>query len=331
MIKKKAADKIYSEIKKAKKILLALHVSPDGDAFSSVLSLDLVLRRMKKKTKIISFSAWNKKYNTLPGAENIEIADFAKINLSEFDLFIALDTAQETMLTRSLFPQKFPRNFKIINIDHHITNTKYGKINLIEPVSSVAEMLYELFNIWKIKIGKTLAQTLFLGIFTDTGCFQYPNTTPRTMTISSDLMSKGASLNEVVLLYFRSYSVNTLKYWGRVLDNMKLDESGLFAWSVMGLEEKELLGIANSEIEGASSLFAPIIDGIEFGIILDEERGLVRGSMRSRKDFDVAKIAEELGGGGHRGAAGFSLKMSLPEAEKKVLSLARKYIKREGV
>lgn len=327
MIKQKTADKILTEIKKSKNILLALHVSPDGDAFSSVLSLDLVLRGMKKKTKIISYSAWNKKYNILPGVENIEIADFAKINLSEFDLFIALDTAQETMLTRSPFPQKFPRNFKIINIDHHITNTKYGKINLIEPVSSVAEVLYELFNIWKVKIGKTLAHVLLMGIFTDTGCFQYPYTTSRTMTIAADLMGKGASLNEMVLLYFRSYPVNTLKYWGRVLDNMKLDESGLFAWSIIGLEEKELLGIANSEIEGAASLFAPIINGTEFGIILDEEGALVRGSMRSRKDFDVSKIAEELGGGGHRGAAGFSLKMSLPEAEKKVLAVARKFLK----
>lgn len=326
MINKKIAQKIFSEIKKAKKILLALHVSPDADSVGSVLAMNLFLERIGKKTRIISFSQIPSKFLYLPGTEKIGIADFNSVNFGDFDLFIALDSAQERMITRSRYPDNFPENFKIINIDHHVTNTKFGDINLVGIVSSTAELLFELFGIWKVKIDKKLADLLFLGIFADTGCFQYPLTSERTFLTGADLLSRGASLNETVLHFLRSYNFRTLKYWGKVLENLKEDESGKFVWSKVSKEEKESLGVDPTEIEGAASLFAPIVEGTEFGIILMEENGLVRGSLRSRANFDVSKIAEELGGGGHKQAAGFSLNIPLEEAEKKVLEIARKYI-----
>jgi len=329
MLNKKTAIKILSEIKKAKKILLTVHVSPDQDSVASVLAMELVLRRMGKKTKIISFSQIPSKLKFISGTERIETADFAKIDFSEFDLFIALDSAQERMITRSHFPESFPSNFKIVNIDHHITNTRFGDINLVVPTSSTTEILYQLFKIWQVKIDKTLARLLFYGIFADTGCFQYSSTSVETFKIAADLIEKGASLNEAVLVSFRSYSLKTLKYWGRVLDNMQTDGSGKFIWSKISKKEREELGVEVTEVEGAANFFAPIVSGTEFGIILMEEEGLVRGSLRSRDVFDVSKIAVELGGGGHKAAAGFSLNMSLAEAEKEVLGAARKYLGRK--
>lgn len=328
MLNKKIAGKILSEIKKAKSILLALHVSPDEDCVASVLAMDLILRKMGKKTKLISFSNVDLGIFYFPTSQRIENADFSKINFNLYDLFIALDSAQERMITRSTYPVIFPQSFKIINIDHHVTNTKFGDLNLVAPLSSTAEIIYQLFNLWKVKIDKKLAQALFLGILADTGCFQYPLTSADTLRAAADLMDKGASLKKTVLEIFRSYSINTLKYWGRVLYNMRIDPSGSFIWSTVSRDEKEELGIVPSEIEGAASLFAPIVAGTKFGIILIEENSnLVRGSMRSRDDFDVSKIAVELGGGGHKQAAGFSLKMCLKEAEERVLKTARKYIK----
>lgn len=327
MIKKKIAQEIFSQIKKSKKILLALHVSPDADSVASVLAMDLFLERMGKKTKIISFSSLPQRLFYLPGIEKIEILDFRKINFSEFDLFIALDIAAERMITRSQFPKSFPKNFQIINIDHHLTNTKFGDINLVRYLSSTAEILLEIFKVWKIKIDNNLASLLFAGFFSDTGCFQYSNTTAETLVKAATLMKKGASLDENVLYGLRSYSLITLKYWGKVLNNMKLDKTGKFVWSKISRAEKEKLGIDPSEIEMAANNFAPIVKGTEFGIILvEEEENLIRGSLRARRDFDVAKIAVKLNGGGHKGAAGFTLAMSLKEAEKKVLEIARKYI-----
>lgn len=327
MIRKSAAERLLGKIKRAKRILLAVHVSPDPDGICSVLAMNLVLRRLGKKTKIISFGPIPPKLQFLSGVERIEVADFTKIDFNEFGLFIALDCGQERMITRSPFPEKFPENFRIVNIDHHVTNTKFGDINLVEVSSSTAELLYKLFGLWKVKIDKKIAVLLFYGIFADTGCFQYPLTTAQTFKIASDLTEKGATLSEAVLHDFRSYSFKTLKYWGKILENMRMDESGKFIWSKLSKTERGELGVDPTDVEGASTLFAPIVSGTEFGIIITEETdGLIRGSLRSRADFDVSKIAVELGGGGHRQAAGFSLKMPLDEAEKKVLEIARKYI-----
>lgn len=328
MLNKKTALKILSEIKAAKKILLVVHVSPDPDGICSALAMDLLLRKWSKKTKIISFSQIPAKWAFFPGFQTIENKDFVSVNFSEYDLAIILDAADESKVTRSNFPEKFPKNFKIINIDHHATSSNFGNINLVQnTASSTAEVLYELFEVWKIKLGKDLAKMLFFGIFSDTGCFQFQMTSKRTFAIATDLLNKGADLQECVLYEFRSYNFKTLKYWGKVLDNMQIDESKKFVWSTMSQKEKEELKLDPTEIEGASTLFAPIVSGTEFGIILNEESGnIVRGSLRSRKDFDVSKIAVFFGGGGHKTSAGFWINATLEEAEKKVLEVARKFL-----
>lgn len=326
-INRKTGERILTEVKKAKKILLALHVSPDQDSASSVFALDLVLRRMGKKTRIISYSQVPPKLLDLPGIERVEMADFGQIDLQGIDLFIALDSADKKMISRGQMPERFSRKLQVINIDHHISNTRYGKINLVIEASSTAEVLYHLFRLWGVKIDKKLANLIFRGIFGDTGCFQYPNTSVATLKAAADLMEKGASLDECVLRDYRSFSFRTLKYWGKVLENMKLDESGKFIWSKVSQAECEELGVCSTEIEGASSLFAQIVSGTEFGIIMNEEADdLVRVSLRSRDNFDVSTMAVEQGGGGHKKAAGFSLKMSLAEAEKKVLEVARQAV-----
>lgn len=327
MLNKKTTAKILAEIKKAKKVLLTIHVSPDLDGISSVLAMERILTRLGKKTKMISFSQIPSRLKFLSGTEKVELADFAKINFSDYDLFIALDSAQERMITRSPFPESFPPSFKIINIDHHITNTRFGDINLVEIVSSTAEIIYQLFKVWKIEIDNKMAALLFYGIFADTGCFQYSSTSKETFKIAADLLGKGASLNEAVLVSFRSYNFKTLKYWGKVLENMQMDKSRKFVWSTISKTEREDLEVEVSEVEGAANLFASVVSGTEFGIILMEETSdLVRGSLRSRGNFDVSQIAVKLGGGGHKAAAGFSLNMTLDEAEKKVLKEMRKLI-----
>ena len=325
MLDKTTAGKILTAIKNANRILIPLHVSPDGDCIGSVLAMDLFLRSLGKKTKIISYSKIPKNYFFLPGMAEVEIVDFAKLNLSDFDLFIFLDIGQETMITKNQLPQKFPWSFKSINIDHHFTNTNFSGVNLIDKkTSSCCELLYDLFRYWKVEIDKQTANLLFLGIFSDTGCFQYPSTSSKTFKKASGLIEKGADLNQTVLMQFRSYGLKTLKYWGKVLENMSLDESGKFVWSKVSREELRQLDIQPEEIEGAASLFCPVTAGTEFGIILDECEGFIKASLRSRSGYDVSSFAREFGGGGHKQAAGFILKMPLEEAEKKVLEIARR-------
>jgi len=329
MISKKTAVLVLEELNKANNILLSFHVSPDGDCVGSTLAFERFLKKLGKNTKIISFSKIPSNFRYLPGIEKVEIENFKRIDFNKYDLFVCLDVATEKLITKSPYPKdEFPGNFKVINIDHHISNSKFGDINLVENLSSTCEVVYELFKLWKISIDKTMAQLLFLGLFTDTGCFQYPSTTEKSFLIGADLMKKGANLQETVLAQYRSYSFRTLKYWGVVLDNMQMDKSNKFVWSKVSRREVEDLGIeSEDEITAASSFFAPITKGIEFGIILDENEGFIKASLRSRSNFDVSKLAEEFGGGGHKQAAGFILSgVSLDEAEEQVLEVARRAI-----
>jgi len=329
MIDRKKAKSIFLKIKSAKRILLCVHVSPDLDSLASCLAMDLVLNRLGKKTKIISYSQIPSRFSFLPGVEKIETADFAKIDLSGFDLFLVLDCAQERMITRSLFPKNFPKNFKIINIDHHFTNVKFGDLNLVALTSSTAELLYELFLIWKIKIDKKLAELLLFGLVSDTGCFRYSLTTQKTLEAGAELMKKGAVFSEVVLRTFRSYNFKTLKYWGKILDNLQIEEKLGFVWSKISKAECEELGITPVDIDGAADQFLGVVEGTKFGLILNEEsENYIRGSLRSRDGFDVSRIAQKLGGGGHKAAAGFSLEMCLAEAEEKVLAVIREELEK---
>lgn len=322
---KKLPEKIFDLIKKSKKVLLCLHVSPDLDCLSSVLAMARVLRRMRKEVRIISFSQIPPLISFLPGAEEIEIADFAKIDLSGFSLMVALDTAQERMITRSRFPKKLPKDFKIVNIDHHFSNTFFGDINLIMEVSSTAELLYRLFKYWRIKVDKELAEILLYGIVSDTGCFRYSLTSSETFKIASEILEKGVDFEKIVLNTFKSYNFKTLKYWGKILENMEIDEEAGFVWSKISKKECEELGVLPTDIEGAADFFCGVVRGTRFGIILNEEaEGCVRVSLRTREDFNVAKLAEKFGGGGHKAAAGLFLELPFEEAEKRIVEEARK-------
>lgn len=324
----KLADGIWGEIEKAQRILLALHVSPDADSAASVLAMALVLRRLGKEVRVISFSQIPSKLLAIPGIDSVEKFDFAKVKFSDYDLFIALDSPDKNMITRSEYPEEFSPGFKIVCIDHHITSVELGDLNLVWPLSSNAEVLYHLFSYWQVEIDCQLARLLFHGLFSDSCGFQTRSTTAATLRAAADLIEKGASLNEVVLANFRSYSLETLRYWAVILKNMQMDESGLFVWSKISREEIEEMEIDLQEIRGAANLFAPIVSGTEFGIILNEESDqLTRGSLRSRSDFDVSQIALALGGGGHRLSAGFSLVMPLEEAQEEVLRIAREKLK----
>jgi phosphoesterase RecJ-like protein len=330
MLDKKTSALILEEINNAKNILLSFHVSPDGDCVGSTLAFERFLKKIGKNTKIISFSKIPSNFRYLPGIEKVEIENFKRIDFKKYDLFVCLDIATEKLITKSPYPKdEFPNTFKVINIDHHISNSKFGDINLVENLSSTCEVLYELFKLWKVSIDKTTAQLLFLGLFTDTGCFQYPSTSEKSFLMGAELMKKGASLQETVLAQYRSYNFRTLKYWGLVLDNMQMDKSKKFVWSKISMREIEDLGIeSEDEIAAASSFFAPITKGIEFGIIIDENEGFIKASLRSRSNFDVSKLAQNFGGGGHKQAAGFILTgVDLDEAEEQILKVSREAIK----
>lgn len=327
----KVAEQIFSPIKKAKKILIPLHLNPDGDSVASALAFGHVLEKIGKKALIVSANPIPPEFSFLPNFEQILHKDPAEVEPALFDLLILLDPSASVTGTplERVSKQNFvvPKEVPIVYIDHHPGKERFGEVSFIDSEkSSTCEILYGLFSEWKIKIDEKLATLLLFGIFSDTGCFQFNNTSSSVFSTASQLLKMGAPLGEFVYRIYRSIKFGTLKFWGKCLENLKIDYEGKFAWTTISFKELKTLRIDLKEAFGFHNAFLHNIDGTDFGFILTEyEPGVIKGSFRARTDFDVSKIAKVLGGGGHKAAAGFILKMGLPEAEKKVLETVKKF------
>lgn len=325
----KESKKILEEIKKAKRILVNCHRQPDPDSIGSALSCYQVIKKMGKKVSVISPSDLSKNLNFLPFIETIKIIDYDKFDFSPFDLFICLDSSSWKMVT-GLEGSKKP-DIAIIVIDHHKTNERYGKINLVDDrVKSTGELLYMVFEDWGANINESIATTLLTGIIGDTGAFQYPGVNAKTFDIAKSLMVKGADKDKIINKIFRSNELNLVKFWGEVLRNMELDSEDRFVWSAIPYETFERFGKPESARESSASLFSEVVEGTDFGMIMiEQQKNKLSVSLRSRTGFDTSKISVPLGGGGHVYASGAKVEgLSFEKAVEKVLQTARKFAKK---
>lgn len=208
----------------------------------------------------------------------------------------------------------------LINIDHHPTNAGFGKINYVKRGwSSTAEIIFDLFEKWQVKIDKEMATRLFLGIYSDTGSFKFDYTRPETLRIGARLLELGASLRLIRTNLELNKSLKNLKYWSLVLGKMKINKKYRFVSSSISYQDFQKNKISEGDKAGATTFFAPIVKDTDFGVILREiSPGEVNGGLRARTDFDVSKIALAMGGGGHKAAAGFRMKGSIKEVERKL-------------
>ncbi|MBX4205978.1 bifunctional oligoribonuclease/PAP phosphatase NrnA [Candidatus Microgenomates bacterium] len=321
------SQEILEKIKTANKIILNCHYSPDPDSVSSALSMYQVLTTAGKEVKIYSPGEIWKNLEFLPNIGKIEVVDFAKVDYSKFDLFISLDSSTWDQGTGTKdFEQ--PKNIEYVVIDHHKSNPRYGDINLINGDSvSTCEVLFEVFEDWKIEIDKNLATTLLTGIIADSGAFRYPATSYKTLEISAKLIKLGADREKIIFEMFSRTEVGVMKFWGLALSKLKVEHG--FAWTAISHDELKDLKDTTKAKSSFASVFLQSIDATDFGFIAVEEKPkLLDVSLRSRTGVDTSKIAVEFGGGGHIWASGFRIEgLSFEESIEKVLEVARKYAK----
>lgn len=321
----KESKKILEEIKKAKRILISCHEHPDADSVGGALALGLVLKQMAKKVDIVCPDAIPDELKFLPNSNLVNQADFSKIDYKKFDLFLILDTPTWDRVCGS---KELPLpNVKIVQIDHHKSNQKYGQINLVDfKKKSNSEVLFLLFDDWKIKINKGAAQCLLAGIIGDTGSFQF-STPPETLELAARLMRLGADKEIINLNLFRGMEFANLKVVGELLRNMQLDKTGKFIWTAVPYEfMKDFQMNLNLDVV---DILLQGTKGTEFGIrIIEKTPQDLRVSFRARTDFDTSKIAAAFGGGGHPVASGATIKgVKFNEAVEKVLAAARKFLR----
>jgi phosphoesterase RecJ-like protein len=314
---------IFKEIKKAQRILLNVHRSPDLDSCGSSLTLYQVIKKLAKKVEIVSPQPVREQFLFLKDSRKIKKIDFSRFDFSSFNLFIILDSSSADMVTGS--PQINLPKIPMIIIDHHKTNKLMGKVRLIdEEASAVGEIIYQLFQDWKMSIDKETASNLFSSIATDTVFLKYPRHPQRTFAIVYDLIKKGADMEALVKNVYNNYSLSVLKLLGLFLQKMSVDKKGDFVWAAVSHQEYESFGKPKGIRELAADQFFQSVGGVEFGMVmLEEEKGKLGVSFRSKGLIDVSKLAEKLSGGGHRKAAGATLYGNFEEMVSRVIKTAR--------
>ena len=306
---------IAKVLRAARTVAVLSHVRPDGDAFGSQLALALSLRALGKEVTVWNEDGILEKYSFMPGAE---LLARPPAEPRSFDLGVALDTAIQSRLGTA---GEAVRAATWINIDHHPTNPRYGDYTYIDPVApATGQILFELLSSEALPLDRDIAENLFVAISTDTGSFQYPNTTARTFEIGAALLRHGVDVGRVSQLLYETYPRRRVELLRDLLGTMRFEAEGQVASFSLSLAVAKSLGVLPEDNEGLIDHIRAI-KGVIVAVFFEElVEGKVRVSMRSKTDAaDVAAICQQFGGGGHKLAAGARVRGTLAEVEQKVL------------
>lgn len=308
--------------------LLHCHQSPDLDSVASAMSFAKVLKEMGKKVDVVCKDPIPEGYDYISGVKNIKVTELEKVDFSNYDFWVVLDSEKWDQAGISFKP-----NIKVINIDHHPANNIGGEVSVLKnEASSTCELLTMIFEDWSINIDKELATMLLSGITYDSNFFQQKNTYANTHLIAFKLMESGADNNYINFKVKRCNDINIIKLWGEFDRKLKLDKKYNFVWTAIPYETYKKHLMAISSTAEYSNMIARTIVGSNFSIVMTEKtKGLLTMSIRSRiPGFDVSLIAHEIGGGGHKDASGAAVKgLDFKEAVKVALKAARKFAKQK--
>jgi phosphoesterase RecJ-like protein len=293
-------------LKKAQKVLCISHKKPDGDTLGASNAFYHVLRDMGKQVDFACIDEIPEKFHFLSGVTK----SIKSFNYQDYDLLIVSDAGASYMTKyQEIYPDIFSGRVPVINFDHHASNDNFGTLNIVDVRSaSTTVLIYKLLTFLGVKITPPCATALLSGIYNDTGSLMHQNTTLEVFEIAGKLVELGAKVNLVAKNLFRTTPVNTMKAWGKVLERATLNEEGVVI-SVITEKDFKDIGARSDDLSGVVD-FMNAVPGSKFTVLINEdEKGNVKGSFRTRRDdIDLAKLAESFGGGGHKKAAGFTMK-----------------------
>jgi len=292
-------QKAFKLIQNSKHIVFASHVNPDADTLGSSLGLIHSLPSANKKFTLYNAGPAPASLDFLPGIEMLT-NDFP----ADADLVIALDCGDKSRLGLK------DGGYKLLNIDHHTSNSLYGDENIVDPnAASAASVVLEFLREVGITPNKKSATCLYTALASDTGFFKYDSVDRKVFLDAAYLVECGANASEVATLMTQREPLSKIRLHSAVLATLRLMADGKMAYLHMTDEMLKSFGAKADEADGAAEE-ARSIDGIEISLFLREQSdGYIRGSLRSKTATDVNKVAKIFGGGGHVKAAGFTLKM----------------------
>ena len=304
-------------IQQSGRILIASHLHPDGDAIGSMLALGLYLRQCGKEVDLAVDGGIPMSLSFLEGSASI--GDAPKDG--NWDLFISVDSSDEARTGVSgIFGRE--HSSKVLNVDHHTTNTQFGDVQLVIPTAvSTTEIIFLWLREMNAQITKDTAQALLTGLTTDTQGFRTDNVTAETLSIAKQLMERGASLSLIYQQTLNSRSYASVLLWQRVIPAIQLQDGVIFTrirqidWQETSIPPNHDGGLVNYLIQVNEAKIAALFSEISANEIKIE--------LRSVSGCDVAQIASSLGGGGHQQASGCTLSCSIEEAINQVIPLLR--------
>ncbi|HEY8901739.1 MAG TPA: bifunctional oligoribonuclease/PAP phosphatase NrnA [Chthoniobacterales bacterium] len=309
---------IAAALEPARTVLVASHLRPDGDALGSTIAFALWLKSLGKEV-----TAWNEdgmldKFRYLPEADLVSKPEGAG---RKFDAFVALDTSVKNRLGTVLDAIEEPALF--VNIDHHISNGRYGAVNYIDSSSpATGQIVFEFLKEIGAEITPAIAANLFAAISTDTGSFQYPSTTATTYRVGAELIEAGVNVGALSQAMYDSQPRRRLELLRHALNDAKFSEDGRVVSFSLTQDDVARLGVLPEDNEGIIDHLRSV-DSVVAAVFFEElEGGKVRVSSRSKDPrVDVCKVCGVFGGGGHALASGARMAGPLKDAEEKFLKV----------
>ncbi len=306
----------------ARTVYIACHIIPDGDAIGSLLGLGLGLRRLGKSCTMACADAVPARFDFL--------ADWREITArppQDEEVIVTIDSSDIERLG-ALYDEHIFRSRPVINIDHHITNTRFGTVNLVQLLPSTAEIVYMLLRRLKVPLDKDIAAALLIGLITDTQCFRTSNVTTKQLRTAIALMDAGASLTDITELVFNREPVSTICLWGQALAHVQ--RRGRVMWTEIDQHMMRKCGAAPNEGNGLVSFLASTM-GVDVAVVFREkDDGRIEVSMRAGPGWDVSEVAFKLGGGGHPRAAGCTIAGKMTKVRELVLGEIEAALQRQA-
>lgn len=312
-------DEIHAQIRQliagAGKILVVSHIRPDGDAVGSLLGLGIALQECGKNVSMVLTDGVPSSFKQLPGASQI----MRKVQ-GTFDTAIVVD-ASDLLRTGGVLAGQVPD----LNIDHHITNLNFARINFVDPeAEATAAVLAKNFTHWGLKISEPVAKALLTGIVSDTIGFRTSNVRSQTLRLAADLMDKGANLSELYNRALIRRSYEAARFWGLGLE--RIQRKDRLVWTTLTLNDRLKSSYPGNDDADLVNILASI-DESEIGIIFVEQKdNHVKVSWRAQPGWDVSRLALQFGGGGHPAASGADIPGSINEVQEKVLTATRQLL-----
>jgi phosphoesterase RecJ-like protein len=305
--------RIVDKIMESNKIAIMSHIMPDGDNVGSSLALYNALKKSGKDVYLILDDEIPKIYKFLKNSDKVERPG----QYESFDAVIALDCGDAGRLGKS---RLYLENNFVINIDHHISNDEFGDLNLVDSnAAATAEIIYQIIKILGIEMDSEIAECLYTAIVTDTGQFQYSNTTSETHQIIGDLIRSGVNVSLMFERIYQNSSKEKVMLMKTALDTLEFFHDDRISCISLTLEQMRRINAAEEDSDGIINL-ARDIECVEVAIFLKElEPGRIKVGLRSKKSVDVASVSLQFGGGGHVRAAGCTLNGTIEDVKAKVL------------